>query len=103
MDSNHLGGLQPANSPKSVYLGLAARLLMQSNVWLAIILLTWASAQQAGAQEEHAKRPPPVSVQAVGPYTVGGGARYSADIQPFRQVDLAFNSGFTNLSSMSCS
>ena len=27
MDSNHLGGLQPTNSPKSVYLELAARLL----------------------------------------------------------------------------
>ena len=66
---------------------------MQSNVWLTIILLAWASAQQAGAQEEHAKRPPPVSVQAVGPHAVGGGARYSADIQPLRQVDLAFKVG----------
>ncbi len=27
MDSNHLGGLQPTNIPKSVYLELAARLL----------------------------------------------------------------------------
>jgi hypothetical protein len=27
MDSNHLGGLQPTDSPKSVYLELAARLL----------------------------------------------------------------------------
>src|SRR2546425_11050327 len=28
MDSNHLGGLQPTNIPKSVYLELAARLLV---------------------------------------------------------------------------
>ena len=28
MDSNHLGGLQPTDSPKSVYLKLAARLLL---------------------------------------------------------------------------
>jgi len=29
MDSNHLGGLQATNSPKSVYLELAARLLFK--------------------------------------------------------------------------
>jgi predicted CopG family antitoxin len=29
MDSNHLGGLQPTNNPKSVYLELAARLLIR--------------------------------------------------------------------------
>src|SRR2546425_5926892 len=29
MDSNHLGGLQPTNIPKSVYLELAARLLLK--------------------------------------------------------------------------
>ena len=32
MDSNHLGGLQPTNSPKSVCLELAARLLVDERV-----------------------------------------------------------------------
>ena len=30
---------------------------MQSTVWLAVILLAWASAQQVGAQGEAAKKP----------------------------------------------
>ena len=67
---------------------------MQSTVWLAIILLAWASAQQAGAQEEQTKKPlPAVSVRTIGPYATGGGARYSAELQPFKQVDLAFKVG----------
>ncbi len=67
---------------------------MQSSVWLAIILLAWASAQQAGAQEEQTKKPlPAVSVRTIGPYATGGGARYSAELQPFKQVDLAFKVG----------
>ena len=36
---------------------------MQSTVWLAVILLAWASAQQVGAQEEPAKKPLPATVE----------------------------------------
>ena len=47
---------------------------MQSNVWLMIALLAWASVQQVGAQEEPAKKPlPAVSVRTIGPYATGGG------------------------------
>ena len=67
---------------------------MQSTVWLAVILLAWASAQQVGAQEEPAKKPlPAVSVHTIGPAAAGRGARYSAELQPFKQVDVAFKVG----------
>ncbi|HSX81255.1 MAG TPA: HlyD family efflux transporter periplasmic adaptor subunit, partial [Candidatus Saccharimonadia bacterium] len=67
---------------------------MQSTVWLAVIFLAWAGAQQAGAQEDQGKKPlPAVSVRTVGPSAAGGGARYSAELQPFKQVDVAFKVG----------
>src|SRR5256885_867865 len=39
MDSNHLGGLQPTDSPKSVYLELAARLLERDDhdMWITAL------------------------------------------------------------------
>jgi multidrug efflux system membrane fusion protein len=67
---------------------------MQSTVWLAVVLLAWASAQQVGAQEEPAKKPlPAVSVHTIGPAAAGHGARYSAELQPFKQVEVAFKVG----------
>ena len=67
---------------------------MPSNMWLAIVLLAWASAQQVGAQEEPAKKPlPAVSVHTIGPAAAGHGARYSAELQPFKQVEVAFKVG----------
>lgn len=67
---------------------------MQSTVWLAVILLAWASAQQVGAQEAPAKTPlPAVSVRTIGPAAAGHGARYSAELQPFKQVDVACKVG----------
>ena len=57
---------------------------MQSTVWLAVILLAWASAQQVGAQGEPVKKPlPAVSVHTIGPAAAGHGAHYSAELQPF--------------------
>jgi multidrug efflux pump subunit AcrA (membrane-fusion protein) len=67
---------------------------MQSTIWLAVILLAWANAQQVGAQEAPAKTPlPAVSVYTIGPAAAGHGARYSAELQPFKQVDVAFKVG----------
>jgi RND family efflux transporter MFP subunit len=67
---------------------------MQSNVWLAIVLLAWASAQQVEAQEGSAQKPlRAVSVYTIGPAAAGHGARYSAELQPFKQVEVAFKVG----------
>jgi RND family efflux transporter MFP subunit len=67
---------------------------MQSNVWLAIVLLAWASAQQVEAQEGSAQKPlRAVSVHTIGPAAAGHGARYSAELQPFKQVEVAFKVG----------
>jgi RND family efflux transporter MFP subunit len=67
---------------------------MQCNVWLAIVLLAWASAQQVEAREGSAQKPlPAVSVHTIGPAAAGHGARYSAELQPFKQVEVAFKVG----------
>jgi RND family efflux transporter MFP subunit len=67
---------------------------MQCNVWLAIVLLAWASAQQVEAQEGSAQKPlRAVSVHTIGPAAAGHGARYSAELQPFKQVEVAFKVG----------
>lgn len=67
---------------------------MQSNVWLALVLLAWASAQQVEAQEGSAQKPlRAVSVHTIGPAAAGHGARYSAELQPFKQVEVAFKVG----------
>ena len=46
-----------------------------------------------GSHETAPPSPTPVSVQAVEAYTGSPGLRYSANIQPYAQVDLAFKSG----------
>ena len=67
---------------------------MQSNVWLAIVLWTGVSMLVVHAQEDPARKPPvPVSVRAVEQHVAAGGVRYSAEIKPSKQVDLAFKVG----------
>jgi multidrug efflux pump subunit AcrA (membrane-fusion protein) len=61
---------------------------MRIHTWLTLALLT--SVLHAEAQHEPAKPPVPVSVRTVERSTAAGGVRYSADIKPARQVDLAF-------------
>jgi RND family efflux transporter MFP subunit len=67
---------------------------MQGNVWLAIVLWTGVSMLVVHAQEDPARMSPvPVSVRTVEQHGVAGGVRYSAEIKPSKQVDLAFKVG----------
>ena len=65
---------------------------IQSLLALGVILCT--GGLVACHREQARERPlTPVTVRTVGQYSGGGGARYSGNIEPFSQVDLAFKVG----------
>ncbi len=67
---------------------------MKSRSLLALGLILGASGLVACRREQARERPlTPVSVRTVEQYSGGGGARYSGNIEPFSQVDLAFKVG----------
>src|SRR6266571_69972 len=67
---------------------------MKITTWLAIGLLACAMVLVDDDSATSAERSPtPVRVQAVESYVAGGGVRYSASINPYTQVDLAFKVG----------
>jgi hypothetical protein len=65
---------------------------MRSNVWLAFIFLAWVNGWASTLRAE-AQPLPAVSVQVVGPSAAVGGVRYAAELQSFKQVDVAFKVG----------
>src|ERR1700745_3810829 len=61
---------------------------------LPLVLLAASIATTAGCKHEETRTPLPVPVEtaAVQAISLGGGTRYSANIVPYSQVDLAFQS-----------
>jgi multidrug efflux system membrane fusion protein len=60
----------------------------------ALGLLLWAVLAGGCGKEEKVEKPPtPVSVKAAEEYRGGGETRYSANIQPYSRIEMAFKSG----------
>ncbi len=58
-----------------------------------LVAATAAALSCAGRSDKVAEKPIPVRVESVEPYTLTGGARYSASVEPVTRVDLAFKVG----------